>query len=58
VNGVVIGVSIVHILIMAWATVVGPRNGRPARRRPPTPCRRALAQVRASFLRFLNFALA
>ena len=29
VNGVVIGVSVFHILIIVWATVVGSRNGRP-----------------------------
>ena len=28
VNGVVIGVSILHVLFIVWATVIGSRNGR------------------------------
>ena len=80
-NGLVIGFSVLHVIFIIWATIVGHSKGRPwlgfllglllswigliiiyviepeehltpdsAARRPP--------QVRASFLRFLNFALA
>ena len=29
VNGVVIGLSVLHVIFIIWATVVGSRNGRP-----------------------------
>jgi hypothetical protein len=78
VNGVVIGLSVLHVIFIIWATIVGSRNGRPVLGfvlglllswvgliiyligpKTPTPDRRgARRHVRASFLRFLNFALA
>jgi hypothetical protein len=29
VNGVVIGLSVLHVIFIVWATIVGSRNGRP-----------------------------
>jgi hypothetical protein len=29
VNGVVIGLSVLHVIFIIWATIVGSRNGRP-----------------------------